>query len=99
MGGGATSAPLLGRPGPAPSRFGARVVFRLSIAALTVDVAIALHDELAGRGVRVDELRQERDPDGDRDADGELLPRCQRRRVPATGVAVEGRPDVVHPHI
>jgi hypothetical protein len=39
-----------------------------------VDVAVALVDELAGRGVGVDELRQQREPHGDGDAAGELLP-------------------------
>ena len=64
-----------------------------------VDVAVAFDDELAGGGVGVDELRQERDPDGHRDADGELLPRRQRRRVTAGGLTIGAGSRVGHPDI
>src|SRR5919112_4336911 len=52
-----------------------------------IDVAVALDEELAGGGVGVDELRQQRDAHRHRHADGELLPARQRRRIAACGVA------------
>src|SRR4051812_34982066 len=66
----------------------------------TVDVAVALDDELTGGRVAVDELGQQRDPHRDRDADGKLLPRRQSRFVAANpGVAGSTGTDEGQPHV
>src|SRR4051812_8000902 len=85
----ASASPLTPPCGTTPSPLGRRHTAtdtcRLHCSA--VDVAVALDDELAGRRVAVDEIRQQRDPHRDRDADGELLPRRQCRRVATAAVA------------